>query len=185
MNSKIPNILSVFRIISVPCLLLLAWNGHRKLFIALLIASLITDALDGYIARKYNLATALGSRLDSFGDMAIYLTVPLCAWWLWPAIIIREVVFVSITIGAYGIPIIAGLLKYGKIPSYHTYGAKAAAIIMSISALMLLTVDIAWPFRYAAIFQAVVACEEVLITVRLPALRSNVKSLWHLKYSKP
>lgn len=177
---KIPNILSVIRILSAPILLFLAWEGYRNAFIVLLLASLLSDAVDGYLARRYNVSSKLGTRLDSFGDMAIYLTVPICAWWLWPQILKQEALFVLIAIAAYLVPLIAGLIKFRKVPSYHTLGAKVAAVFMSIGILFLFLTEFTWIFRIAAIFQAVVACEEIWITIRLPVLQSNVKSIWHV-----
>lgn len=179
--TKIPNILSVLRIITAPFLLFFAWKGFRNLFIGFLLASLLSDAVDGYIARRFNASTSLGTKLDSFGDMAIYFTVPLCAWWLWPKVLTEEAVFVFIAIGAYLFPLIAGLIKFRQVPSYHTLAAKIAAIVMSIAIFTLFLTEFAWIFRFAAIFQAIVACEEILITIRLPQLQSNVKSIWHLK----
>jgi len=160
--------------------LFLAWEGYRKAFIALLLASLISDAVDGYIARKFSVSSKIGTKLDSLGDMAIYLTVPICAWWLWPEILKREALFVLIAIAAYVAPLIAGLIKFRKVPSYHTYGAKIAAVFMSIAILLLFLFEFTWVFRIAAIFQVAVACEEILITIRLPVLQSNVKSFWHV-----
>ncbi|MCP4682264.1 MAG: CDP-alcohol phosphatidyltransferase family protein [Desulfobacterales bacterium] len=179
--NKIPNILSCFRIIIAPVLLFLAWKGYHNLFIVLLITSLLSDAVDGFIARKLDATTDLGAKLDSLGDMAVYLTVPVCAWWLWPEILKKEALFVFIAISAYVIPLAAGLIKFGKIPSYHTLGAKIAAVIMSIGVLILFITEFMWIFRLAVIFQVIVACEEVLITIQLSTLQSDVKSIWHVK----
>ena len=178
---KIPNILSCFRIATAPLLLFLAWKGYTNSFICLLLVSLLSDAVDGFIARKFNVSTNFGAKLDSLGDMATYLTVPFCAWWLWPAILKEEAPFVLITIGAYTIPLVAGVIKFKTIPSYHTLGAKIAAVIMCIAILILFIMEFTWIFRFAAIFQAIVACEEILITIQLPLPQSNVKSIWHLK----
>jgi CDP-diacylglycerol---glycerol-3-phosphate 3-phosphatidyltransferase len=177
----IPNILSSFRIIAAPFLLILAWEGYRSLFIGLLIATLLSDSIDGFVARKFNASSNLGAKLDSYGDMAIYLTVPLCAWWLWPQILKEEALFVFIVIGAYILPLLVGLMKFRKIPSYHTLGAKIAAVIMSIAVLTLFITEFTLIFRVAAMFQAVVACEEIFITIRLPVLQSNVKSILHVR----
>ena len=178
--SVIPNIISGARIVCAPILLFLAWKGYRNTFIVLLFASLVSDAVDGYIARKFSVSSKFGTKLDSLGDMAIYLTIPICAWWLWPQILKQEALFVFIAIAAYVAPLIAGLIKFRKIPSYHTYGAKIAAVFMSIAILSLFIFEFTWIFRIAAIFQAVVACEEILITIRLSILQSNVKSFWHV-----
>ena len=176
----LPNILSGFRIIAVPFLLYFSWKGSRNLFIGLLIISLATDAVDGFISRKFNLESPIGAKLDSWGDMATYLTVPLCAWWLWPDMLKKEAVFVFLVIGAYVLPILAGLIKFHQIPSYHTWGAKTAAVFMSGAVLIMFIWEITGPFRLAAVFQALVAVEEIMITIRLNSLQQNVKSFWHL-----
>jgi CDP-diacylglycerol--glycerol-3-phosphate 3-phosphatidyltransferase len=181
MKNEIPNILSGFRIVAAPFLLYLAWIGYRNLFLVLLSVSLLSDVFDGYLARRLNANSNFGNKLDSWGDMATYLTVPLCAWWLWPEILKKEAIFVFIVIGAYVFPIIAGFVKFRRIPSYHTLGAKIAAVVMSASVLIMFVTGIAWPFRCAAVIQAIVACEEVFITTQLDELRSDIQSIWHLK----
>jgi CDP-diacylglycerol--glycerol-3-phosphate 3-phosphatidyltransferase len=182
---SIPNLLSGFRLIAAPFLLYLAWTGHPNLFLALLAVSLLSDSIDGFVARRLNQASELGTKLDSWGDLATYLTVPLCAWWLWPEILKREAFFVGLVIGAYMVPLMAGFVKFQRLPSYHTWAAKTAAVLMSFAVFILFVVDIAWPFKCAAIVQALVACEEVAITLRLSKLESNVRSFWHLtKQSK-
>jgi CDP-diacylglycerol--glycerol-3-phosphate 3-phosphatidyltransferase len=179
--SSIPNIFSAFRIITAPFLLYLAWKGYRNFFVGLLFASLLSDAVDGYVARKFNITTNLGTKLDSLGDMAIYLTVPLCAWWLLPEIIKQEALFVLIALGAYIAPLLAGIIKFKQVPSYHTFGAKFAAIFMSTAIFFLFIAEFTWVFRCAAVFQVLVALEEIWITIRLPKLQNNVKSIWHLR----
>lgn len=178
--SSLPNILSGFRLIAAPLLLYLAWVGDSNLFLVLLAASLLSDAVDGFVARQLNAATELGTKLDSWGDLATYLTVPLCAWWLWPEILQRETIFVWLVIGAYIVPIAVGFAKFRKLTSYHTWAAKTAAVIMGAAVFFLFAADISWPFHCAAIVQVLTACEEVAISLRLSKLESNVRSYWHL-----
>jgi CDP-diacylglycerol--glycerol-3-phosphate 3-phosphatidyltransferase len=183
-RDQIPNILSGFRLVAAPFLLGLAWTGQQSLFLVLLAVSLLSDAVDGIIARRLRVASDMGTRLDSWGDLATYLNMPLCAWWLWPEILKREAFFVFVAIGAYVVPILAGLAKFRRLPSYHTWAAKISAVIMSVAALILFITGIAWPFRIAALLQALEAFEEVLITIELPAPQGNVQSLWHAKKIK-
>ena len=178
-RDQIPNLLSGFRLIAAPFLLGLAWMGYADLFLLLLSLSLFSDSVDGFIARRLNVTSELGTRLDSWGDLATYLTVPLCAWWLWPEILKREAFFVLVAVGAYVVPLLAGLMKFRRVPSYHAWAAKISAVLMSIAALVLFITEMAWPFRVAAIVQALEAIEEVLITIVLPAPQGNVHSLWH------
>jgi CDP-diacylglycerol--glycerol-3-phosphate 3-phosphatidyltransferase len=178
---RVPNILSASRIGIAPVLLYLAWFGHKNFFIIFLVISLLSDALDGFLARKFNAVTETGAKLDSIGDLATYSVLPFCAWWLWPAIIQREAMYVVIAVVAYFLPLIAGIVKFHQIPSYHTYGAKAAAVIMSVAMLLLFMTGFNTVFRVAAIFQAIVAMEEVAITFQLSEFKSDVKSIWHVR----
>jgi phosphatidylglycerophosphate synthase len=176
----IPNLLSLFRLVAAPLLLYLAWIGAAELFLGLLAISLLSDALDGYLARRWHQESELGTRLDSWGDLANYLLVPLCAWWLWPEIIRREFVIFWLVVANFTVPLLIALLKFHQIPSYHTWSAKFAAVLM-VPAIYLLFLEItSWPFRVAAITQLLMAIEEIAITLYLKRLQSNVRSLWHL-----
>ncbi len=179
---NLPNILSCSRIAMAPLMLYFAWTGNETLFIVFLITSLITDAVDGFIARQFEFATQLGARLDSLGDMVLYLSIPFCAWWLYLDLLQAEAIYVYMAISSYVIPLAAGIIKFKKMPSYHTIGAKTAAVLMSIALLIFFIAKTAWPFRIVAVFQAFVACEEVIITLWLDTLQSNVKSIWHLRH---
>ncbi len=74
---NLPNKLTLFRIILIPFLLLFIcfdiFNNldmQTRRYIACFIFALasITDALDGYIARKYNLITNFGKFMDPLAD---------------------------------------------------------------------------------------------------------------------
>ena len=184
MNNNVPNIISTLRILTAPWLLYAAWMGYGQIFLGLLLLSLVSDVMDGYLARKFNATSELGAKLDTWGDMATYLTVPLCAWWLIPDLVRKELVFVLIAMASYIIPILVSFLKFRKTPCYHTWVAKFAAVIMSTSVLVAFIAEITWPFRVAALVQVIVALEGILITMQLPELRSNIKSYWHLKHEK-
>ena len=177
----IPNLLSGFRLLAAPIMLYLAWIGKPWGFLVLLAISLSTDAIDGFLARRLNWQSELGARLDSWGDLTTYITIPLGAWWLWPDILRRESFFVWLAIIAYVVPIAIGYARFHRLTSYHTWAAKLSAVIMSISTLLLFVTDIAWPFRCAAIFQALEALEEIAITFTIPKLQSNIPSLWHAR----
>ena len=177
---NIPNLLSGFRLIAALFLLYFAWTGRHNLFLALLAIALFTDSIDGFVARRLRVASEFGTKLDSWGDLATYLTVPLCAYWLWPDILKREAFFVLLVIAAFILPLIAGFIKFQKLPSYHTWAAKASAVLISTAAFILFITEIAWPFRVAAWVQVLVACEEIAITLRLSEIQSNVRSFWHV-----
>src|SRR5690242_16863834 len=128
----IPNFLSVLRLGLVPVLLLLAWNGVSQVFLFTLILSLITDAADGYLARRLNATSELGAKLDSRADFATTLVLPFCAWWLRPDAIRAEAVAIATAIFFYIAPIAIGFLKYRRLTSYHTWLAKICAVVAAV-----------------------------------------------------
>lgn len=94
----IPNLLTLCRFVLIPLYVWIFASGHiRFAFLILLVAGL-TDVLDGYIARRYNLVTQLGSMLDPLADKSMMITVILSlvcsrmiSWEAASAIFIRDV----------------------------------------------------------------------------------------------
>ena len=177
---NIPNLLSGFRLIIAPFLFLIAWLNRPVLFLEILAVSLFSDAVDGFIARRFKLTTKTGAQLDSWGDLATYCTVAVSAWWLWPDILQREILFIVMGITFYLLPIFAGFLKFKQLPSYHTWAAKTLGVIICIAIYILFITGISWPFHCAVIFQLFVSIEEIAITVLLKEHRHNIHSFWHL-----
>lgn len=99
MINHIPNILTISRIILLPVLIGLffapgacaAWAA-----LAIYIFCAVTDFLDGYVARKYNVTSGVGTFLDPISDkiMVVSLLMAMAAFdrldgiWVVPAIII-------------------------------------------------------------------------------------------------
>ncbi|MBR1556131.1 MAG: CDP-alcohol phosphatidyltransferase family protein, partial [Oscillospiraceae bacterium] len=78
---NLPNKLTLMRIILVPFFMLfLYWEIPYHFTIALIIfaAASITDALDGKIARKYNLITTFGKFADPLADKILVLAAFAC-----------------------------------------------------------------------------------------------------------
>ena len=76
-KKNLPNILTFSRIAVVPLLIFLLYFDSRiiNFFTALLIiAAAVTDGLDGYLARKYELVTSFGKLLDPVADKILLVT---------------------------------------------------------------------------------------------------------------
>ncbi len=175
----IPNILSLFRIIAAPFLLLSAWYDLPLLFFILLGMMLISDLLDGIIARRIDHTTERGSRLDSYGDILTYLSTPLAVWWLWPDIVKEELYYIIAAVIIYIVPAIFSFLKFGQLASYHTWITKIAAVLMSVGVVMLLGFDNNLLFHAAVYFLVLVMVENIAITLILPKQKSDIYTLWH------
>ncbi|MGZ5017204.1 MAG: CDP-alcohol phosphatidyltransferase family protein [Methylobacter sp.] len=182
MNSEpsklnLPNLLTGFRFIAAPVLLWLAWNGHGITFMGLLAIAFLTDMLDGMVARLTGQVTQFGATLDSWADVITYLTIALCCWWLWPEIVHRELFYVGLIIASCLLPALAGILKFGRFTSYHTWGVKIAAASMGLTLYILFLYGLVWPFRIAAVICILAAIEEIIITLLLHEPESNLRSV--------
>lgn len=80
---NVPNMLTIFRILLVPIFvffMLIDQNDSVYLTISLVIfiVASITDAIDGKIARKYNLVTNFGKFMDPLADKILVMSALLC-----------------------------------------------------------------------------------------------------------
>jgi CDP-diacylglycerol--glycerol-3-phosphate 3-phosphatidyltransferase/cardiolipin synthase len=68
---NIPNVISVFRLVSSPFLFLLLILEANLITFFFFLFSSFSDLLDGYIARNLNQCTSFGGYLDIFGDFLL------------------------------------------------------------------------------------------------------------------
>ncbi|MCO4845495.1 MAG: CDP-alcohol phosphatidyltransferase family protein [Sulfurovum sp.] len=176
---NIPNSLSLFRIIAAPFLLLAGWLEMPTLFFILFGLMLLSDVLDGVIARMLDQTTELGARLDSYGDILTYLSTTLAAWWLWPDVIKEELYYIISAIIVYILPAVFSLLKFGKLASYHTWITKVSAVLISAGVVMLLGFGNNLLFHIAIYFLVIEMVENIVITIILPKQKSDIYSIWH------
>lgn len=177
---NIPNALSLLRLLVTPLMLLVAWHGAERAFLILMFMAWTTDALDGYLARRWNQCTALGARLDSIGDLAFYTALSLGAWWLWPERLQAQALAIGVIVASYLLPVFVGLIKFHRLPSYHTHAVKFAAVVTAVAVIALLVFDSGWLMYLAAPVCLYAALEEIAITLLLRELRDNIPSVWRL-----
>lgn len=104
--SQTPNLLTILRIILTVPIVITLLNQQYFITIILLAIAGITDALDGFIAKKFDFSSRLGSILDPAADK-ILLTSSLFAMffieiiplWLFILIFIRDIMIVAGTVG--------------------------------------------------------------------------------------
>ncbi len=176
---NLPNLLSGLRLALAPVLLILAFLGEATLFLPVLVFSLATDVADGFLARLLGQCSEFGTRLDSRADLATYLSLPLCAFWLRPEFVLSQLPLIGLLLASLVVPLGLGWLKFGALPSYHTWGAKLSAVCIGAALIALFAGGPVWPFRVVAAIVVLASLEEIAITAVLPKLESNVPSLFH------
>ncbi|TND08141.1 MAG: CDP-diacylglycerol--glycerol-3-phosphate 3-phosphatidyltransferase [Bacteroidetes bacterium] len=180
---NIPNILSGYRLLVLPVIGWTIWKGERDLYALLMCISLVTDILDGLIARTFKLQTEFGAKLDSTADMGTY-AMAFCGF------IFLEKAFVHdmrwpffIMLGFYITPQLLSFIRFRRNTSFHLYSSKITGYLQGI---FLFTYFVwgyqAWYFWLMWTVSILAYTEALIIVLRIPQLRSNVKGLyWILK----
>lgn len=178
-----PNLLSLYRLLSFPFVLWFALAGYEPVFVVLLVINLITDVLDGLIARMFDLRTEIGAKLDAHADLGMYI----CA-------IVGVIVFkaddfaphvtsFSIFIITYILPKIVSYVRFREFPSLHLYSNKIGGYIQGFFFFFLFVFGFSTIFYYVAIIWGILSFIEQLIIVileRKPLY--DIKGLyWFLK----
>jgi len=175
----VPNVLCWLRLASVPVLLLLAWWQQYDAYFWLLLFALGTDLADGFIARHFNMKTKSGALLDSRADMALFLTAPVGLYLLFPEVFDAHAVLLIGVLTAYVLADLVGYLKWKRLPSYHTLGAKLSAVLLGAAAISLfLFPGVTWPLYLGGVVAIIAYTEEIFITMTLTQWETDVPHLW-------
>jgi cardiolipin synthase len=178
---NVPNALSVYRMVALPFIVYAIVTGNKQLYITLLSINLVTDILDGLIARTFKLETELGARLDSFADMGTYAMA-------FTGMIVLEKEFVSehaveflLIIGLYALPQLISLIRFRRPTSFHLYSSKTLGYIQGIFIFTYFVFGYTpWYFYFMVIASCLVYLEALIIVSFISALRSNVKGIYFM-----
>jgi len=99
---SIPNLITLGRILMVPVVVWAIASGAMWIAFVLFLAAGVSDAVDGYLAKRFHMTTELGAYLDPLADKAlivsIYLTLGisgLIPQWLVILVVSRDIMIVG------------------------------------------------------------------------------------------
>jgi phosphatidylglycerophosphate synthase len=178
-KTTLPNKISMARIALTPFLIWIGWTHQAVLFLVLLALLLISDFVDGFLARRLHQETRLGTQLDTAGDLLLTIFSITGGWLLWPERVNPEAPFFFSMLGLLGLSGLVCLIKYRHFPTYHAWSAKISTAVAGTGVWILFAGITPWVFRIAIAVLAFSALEEILITLILPSWRPNVPTVWH------
>ncbi len=127
----IPNYLTIIRLILVPIIFALILYEHYTIAIIVYIIANLTDVLDGFIARKFNLISDFGKLMDPLADKITQVGTIL-------ALILKRIIpfwiLIIISLKEITMIVVASVLFKKKIVTVHSkwYG-KAATVLLFIA----------------------------------------------------
>ena len=169
---NLPNKLTMARTIMVPIVMaLMIAQQNIAALIVFAIAS-ITDFLDGYIARKYNLVSSFGKIMDpladkllAFGALITFIQIGIVSVWAPIIIIAREFFVTSMRVVAVSKGKVIAASWWGKIKTnvqlfaiifalllYKSY-PQLAGILIWVAAIFTIASWIAYIFENLSVFK--------------------------------
>lgn len=113
---KLPHALSLARVLLVGVIYLAAFRRDAPLFAVLVLLAILTDILDGPLARHYGTANRFGANVDSASDLMFYLSLPAWAYLFRPELVLSARILIPI--GAMAV-----LYLFVNWWSHRTFGA--------------------------------------------------------------
>jgi cardiolipin synthase len=136
---SIPNLITLARILLVPVLVWAIASDQIRIAFGLFLAAGVSDAVDGFLAKRFGMATALGAYLDPLADKAmlvsIYVALALLGaipLWLVILVVSRDIMIVSAVILSWlvGKPV---KLKPHPVSKLNTVAQIALALLVLAS----------------------------------------------------
>jgi cardiolipin synthase len=176
-----PNAISIARLCATVFLLSAVFHRDMDLFKWLLLACLLSDILDGLIARAFHLTSKLGAALDSAADMLTML-IGLFGVWIFQRTFVHEhMAGVLIVAVFYVAEIVAAVFRYGRLSSFHTLLDRVAAYAGGIFVMSLFLWGYhGWLFQLTVLVYIVSLTEEMMLICILPAWKTDVGNIFRV-----
>jgi len=102
---SIPNIITLFRILLVPVIVWAIASNEMEVAFAIFVIAGLSDAVDGFLAKRFDMASELGALLDPLADKALLVSiyVSLGIWgavprWIVILVVSRDIMIVGAVI---------------------------------------------------------------------------------------
>ncbi len=180
---NVPNVISALRLLAFPVILYMALTGRETAFAVLIMISLLSDVLDGLLARLLNQETEFGARLDSLADFSTYFLVITGIWMFKKDDFTPHIISFSAFLGLLITALLLSLVKFGRFPSLHLYSWKIGGYMQGLFFFILFGFGFFTPLYYVMILWGMLAfIEHIIIQLIITDMKSNARGLyWVLK----
>jgi len=171
----IPNLLSFFRILLIPLIVwLYAVEERRYAALAAVGVSALTDVVDGYVARHFNMVSELGKVLDPIADKLTQAALLLCVAFRYPVLYWVFALFAlkEILQGLLGLAVVRAT---GKMQSARWYGKLSTVVFYTTMLLLILPV----PLPELLVRILIIACTGALMLSMICYTHDYLEIVWN------
>ncbi len=178
----IPNMLSFSRIILSPIIYYVLSHNEKFILIFLIAIVGLTDALDGFIARKLKQVSTFGAKLDSIADFTFYTSFLVWFWieyyQIWPFYFHWSIAPSVLIILTYLII----FFRFKEFASFHLYSMKFSAIMAYFAVLNSVFFGFNEPvIKIALVIWSIAAFETFATSLIIKKIKYNARSIVLLK----
>ncbi len=167
---NLPNKLTMLRMILIPVFIVVLMMGYPFIACGIFIVASLTDALDGHIARKYNLITNFGKIMDPLADKLLVVSALSClvelgqvASWMLIVILAREFAITSLRAVAAGDGIVIAAANSGKLKTILQMTAIILLLLQNYPFALFTTVRVDVIVLWAAVIMTLYSGIEYII----------------------
>lgn len=154
-REAVPHVITASRVVFVAAAYVAAWANEALWVVALALVAVVTDIVDGILARRWNVESTFGANLDSAVDFIFYMSLvvwvgkmrPEVIRSIWPWVIVFTIAYVAV--------LILAKIRRGTM-GFHNFWTRTAATVGVVVALV--TIAFGWnPLFLLALIAAGVA----------------------------
>ena len=166
MRKSIPNIITGMRLLGIPVLWLFAIAGEAVVVGVGFFLAWLSEALDGFLARRLDAVSAWGSRFDSISDGLMFASGLAWIVMLRPDFAREQTVPLAIWVGIGAAAYLVGWIRFRRLADVHLWSAKAANFLGFLFVAWLLVFGTYAPaFFYFVIGVCILAATETLLAL--------------------
>jgi CDP-diacylglycerol--glycerol-3-phosphate 3-phosphatidyltransferase len=185
-KERIPWLMAAARAMLGPVVILgerARWNGLT--LAVLVVTALLSDIFDGVLARRWKCDTAAVRLFDSMADIVFYACCAVALWMRHPVLVRGLAVPIAAVVGLEALCLVTAFIKFGKLPSYHSYVAKIWGLVLAAALVAAFVTKHPVGLLVAALALGVLSnLEGLAMSLIIPVWRQDVKTLaeaWRLR----
>ncbi|HXS13084.1 MAG TPA: CDP-alcohol phosphatidyltransferase family protein [Acidobacteriaceae bacterium] len=186
LKHRIPWLMAAGRAVLGPAMVLAESAGWSGLTLAAMVVSaLLSDIFDGVLARRWRCDTAAVRLFDSMADIVFYACCAVALWLRHTSLMRSLAAPVAAVVGLEALSLATAFIKFGKLPSYHSYIAKIWGLVLASAVVAAFVTKHPAGWLVAALaLGAVSNLEGLAMSIIMPVWQQDVKTIaeaWRLR----